>query len=361
MLTDQLFLISIAALTVIVLLVLGMVLYFAARRSHTKASNDPKVARIRFDTLRSSFRQAVELIEGNIASRADRYSIPWIMVLNEGADNRQLPIEQSGVASALSTESASAAAAQGISWHFFDRGVVIDIQGAYLGTPDDDDTSEKPWDEFLGMCRAYRPQRPFDSVVITIPAALLLDDSTDGRLELSKRAKLAHRRLWLAQNRFAMRFAVYVLVTGAEQLQGFSAFARALPEPVRASMLGWSSPYDLATTYQSAWVDEAVGTVVRSVSDISAELFATDAVQHDAGQQLLLPSRIEGLRAQLQLYVDELMRPSAYHEPFFFRGIYLTGDSGPEGKLQPPAPPIPTRCPAGFFPARHGMVAPFQS
>lgn len=328
MLTDQLFLLSIAALTVVVLLVLGMVIFFAARRSHTKNAGDPKVARIRFDSLRSSFRQAVELIESNIASRADRYSIPWIMVLNEGSDNRQLPIEQSGVASALSTESASAAATQGISWHFFDRGVVIDIQGAYLGTPDDEDTSEKPWDEFLGMCRAYRPQRPFDSIVITIPAALLLDDTADGRLELSKRAKLAHRRLWLAQNRFAMRFAVYVVVTGAEQLQGFSAFARALPEPLRASMLGWSSPYDLSTTYQSAWVEDAVNTVVRSVSDVSAELFATDAAQPDAGQQLLLPSRIEGLKTQLQLYVDELMRPSAYHEPFFFRGIYLTGDSG---------------------------------
>lgn len=328
MLTDQLFLISIAVLTLVVLLVLGMVLYFAARRSHAKPSSDPKVARIRFDSLRSSFRQAVELIEGNIASRADRYGIPWIMVLNEGDDHRQLPIEQSGVASALSTESASAAATQGISWHFFDRGVVIDIQGAYLGSPDDHDASEKPWDEFLGMCRAYRPQRPFDSVVITIPAALLLDDSADGRLELSKRAKLAHRRLWLAQNRFAMRFAVYVLVTGAEQLEGFSAFARALPEPLRASMLGWSSPYDLSTTYQPGWVDEAVGTVVRSVSDVSAELFATGTATEGAGPQLLLPSRIEALRSQLQLYADELMRPSAYHEPFFFRGIYLTGDSG---------------------------------
>ncbi|MDN6886982.1 type VI secretion system protein [Variovorax sp. CAN2819] len=328
MLTDQLFLISIAVLTLVVLLVLGMVLYFAARRSHARPSSDPKVARIRFDSLRSSFRQAVELIEGNIASRADRYGIPWIMLLNEGDDHRQLPIEQSGVASALSTESASAAATQGISWHFFDRGVVIDIQGAYLGSPDDDDASEKPWDEFLGMCRAYRPQRPFDSVVITIPAALLLDDSTDGRLELSKRAKLAHRRLWLAQNRFAMRFAVYVLVTGAEQLEGFSAFASALPEPLRASMLGWSSPYDLSTTYQPAWVDEAVGTMVRSVSDVSAELFATGTAPQGTGPQLLLPSRIEALRGQLQLYVDELMRPSAYHEPFFFRGIYLTGDSG---------------------------------
>ena len=32
--------------------------------------------------------------------------------------------------------------------------------------------------------------------------------------------------------------------------------------------------------------------------------------------------------ADVDALVDELMRPSAYHEPFFFRGIYLTGDSG---------------------------------
>ena len=328
MLTDSLFLISIAILTVIVLLVLVMVLYFAARRSNAKPGKSARVARIRFDSLRSSFRQAVELIESNVASRADRYGIPWIMVLNEGDDQRQLPIEQSGVPSALSTEAASAATTQGISWHFFDRGVVIDIQGAYLGSPDDDDASEKPWDEFLGMCRAYRPQRPFDSVVITIPAVLLLDESPEGRLELSRRAKLAHRRLWLAQNRFAMRFALYVLVTGSEQLEGFSAFARGLPEPLRASMLGWSSPHDLSTTYQPVWVDDAMAAIVRSVSDVTAEQFAIEAEPQAAGQQLLLPSRIESMRAQLQLYADELMRPSAYHEPFFFRGIYLTGDSG---------------------------------
>ncbi|MEG2050640.1 MAG: type VI secretion protein IcmF/TssM N-terminal domain-containing protein, partial [Comamonas sp.] len=208
MLMDHLFLISIAVLTLVVVFVLGMVLYFAARRAHAKPSSDPKVARLRFDSLRSSFRQAVELVEGNIANRANRYSVPWVMVLSEGEHHRQLPIAQSGVASALSVESASAAATQGISWSFFDRGIVIDIQGAYLGSPDDEDAAEKPWDEFLGLCRAYRPQRPFDSVVITIPAALLLSDSPDSRLEISRRAKLAHRRLWLAQNRFAMRFAV---------------------------------------------------------------------------------------------------------------------------------------------------------
>jgi type VI secretion system protein ImpL len=327
MLKDNLFLASLALLIVVLLAILALVLYFAIRRAEAKPGSDPKIVKLRFDSLRSSFRQAVELIESNIAARSERYSIPWVLVLNEGMENRQLPIEQSGVASALSTEAASTAAAQGISWHFFDKGVAIDMQGAYLGSPDDEDATQKPWDEFLGLCRNYRPQRPFDSVVITVPAPLLLNSSADALLELGKLAQLAHRRLWLAQNRFAMRFAVYVVVSDCEQIEGFPAFARALPEPMRAGMLGWSSPYDLSTTYQDQWVDQAMDSVVRTVSDTSSELFALDTGHAETARFFLLPSRIDALRDSLKAYIDELMRPSAYHEPFFFRGIYLTGDS----------------------------------
>lgn len=88
--------------------------------------------RLRSDTLRASFRHAVELIEANIATRNERYNIPWVLVLNEGADAGRLPIAQSGVASMLSAESASAASTQGIGWEFFDHGIVIDLQGEYL-------------------------------------------------------------------------------------------------------------------------------------------------------------------------------------------------------------------------------------
>jgi len=252
-----------------------------------------------------------------------------------------LPIEQSGVASALSAEAAMAASAQGISWHFFDRGIVVDIQGAYLGSPDDEDAAEKPWDEFLGLCRKYRPERPFDSVVITVPASLLMDSSPDARLELGKLAKLAHRRLWLAQNRFAMRFAVYVVVSGCEHLEGFAQFSRSLPESVRASMLGWSSPYDLSTTYRAQWVDDAMDAAVKTTTDTSAELFALNASAEDAAKFFLLPSRLDAMRVQLQLYVDELMRPSAYHEPFFLRGMYFTGDSSEAAQKTLPVETLP--------------------
>ena len=326
MLTSDLFLLSLAVLIVVVCTVLGIVVYFAAHGAQNKTTGDRKIVRMRADSLRNAFRQAVELVEGNIASRAERYNVPWILVLNEGDDSRALPIAQSGVASVLSSEAATPAATQGIAWQFFDRGIVIDIKAAYLGSPDEE-TDEKPWDEFLSLCRNYRPQRPFDSVVVTVPATMLLAEDTDARLELVRHAKLAHRRLWLAQNRFAMRFALYVVVTGCESLAGFTSFARALPEPLRASMLGWSSPYDLSETYQASWVETAMTSIERAVSDASAELFTLDTGHLDAREILLLPARIDAIRSQLQLYVDELLRPSAYHEPFFFRGIYLTGDT----------------------------------
>jgi type VI secretion system protein ImpL len=318
---------SLAALIVLVLIVLGFILWIASRPEKENRGQQRRLVKMRNDTLRASFRQAIELIEANIASRAQRLTLPWVLVLNEGAQTASLPLGQSGLSQALSADSTATASAQGISWNFFDKGIVINMLGAYLGTPDSEDDTERPWEEFLSLCRDYRPERPFDSLVVTVPVDLLMSSDPNARLELSRLAKLANRRLWKAQNRFAMRFSVYVMVSGCERLPGFSAFARALPEELRKSMLGWSSPFEITASYQESWVNQAVDHTVQTLSDTSAELYVLN-LEGDNAPYFLLPGQIDGLRPQLQLYVDELMRPSTYHEPFLMRGIYFTGDAG---------------------------------
>ena len=318
---------SLLALVVLVLIVLGFILWVASRPEKENRGQAKRLVRMRNDTLRASFRQAVELIEANIAGRSQRLTLPWVLVLNEGAEPDPLPIGHSGIAQALSADTTASAAAQGISWNFFDKGIVINMLGAYLGTPDSDDDTERPWDEFLSLCRDYRPERPFDSLVVTVPVDLLISSDPNARLELSRLAKLANRRLWKAQNRFAMRFSVYVMVSGCERLPGFAPFARALPEAMRKSMLGWSSPFEITTSYQENWVDQAVDHTVQTLSDTSAELYVLN-LDGDSSPYFLLPGQIDSLRSQLQLYVNELMRPSTYHEPFLMRGIYFTGDAG---------------------------------
>ncbi len=327
-LKDQLSLVVLLALILLVLGVLALVVRAATRNEEEHKRQGRQIPRLHSDTLRSSFRQAIELIEANLASRAQRYGLPWVLVLDEGDGSGTLPLAQSGISSALGTDASACAATPGLDWNFFDKGVVIAVQGRYLGGGEqDEDRTEQPWDEFLGLCRGYRPERPFDALVLTIPAALLMNPHPDARLELVRLAKRANRRIWLAQNRFAMRLGLYLCVSGAEHIPGFSAFARALPTAQRGGMLGWSSPYDLATSYQPAWVDEALAQTCRTIVDASAELYAAAPGSDIATDYFLLPSRLQALQSPLRLYVDELMRPSSYHEPFILRGLYFCGEA----------------------------------
>ncbi|MGI4859971.1 MAG: hypothetical protein ACRYHA_24210, partial [Janthinobacterium lividum] len=94
MLSSNLFLLSLGALALVVASILGFVLYFAAKNPHAKPHAAPRNVRLRYDSLRASFREAVELIEANIAARGERYGVPWVLVLNEGVDAGRLPVAQ---------------------------------------------------------------------------------------------------------------------------------------------------------------------------------------------------------------------------------------------------------------------------
>ncbi len=280
--------------------------------------------------LKSSFREAVARIEQNIADHGKRYDIPWIVLLHDGSAATRPAIEDCGLTRMLAgdapADSENGASAGDVPrWHLFDRGVVVELSAEQLDDPSAIDLHEKRWEEFVQLCGQYRPQRPLDSIVISVPAGLLADRTPEGRERLRLKADAASRRIWIAQNRYAMRFAVYVVISGCEDLPGFGDFAQALPPSMQDSMLGWSSPYQPAALYQPGWVTQAFDQVEQNVADSSAELFASNALVSSPTDIFLLPSRIASMRAGMAEYLDELMRPNAYHEPFFLRGLYFSG------------------------------------
>ena len=329
---DSLALAGLLVAVLLMLLLLALVLSAARREGGAvKDTAAGKLQRQHGESVRLSFRKAVQLIEKNLAARAERYNLSWTLLLDEGAGTG-LPLLESGLPSALSADSSSAASAQGVAWNFFDKGVVVQLSADHLGSPDDP-AGNGIWDAFLGLCRAYRPQRPFDAIVIALPCAALLQADAAGQLALAERAKAIHRRLWLAQNRLAMRFPIHLVLSSCEEVPGFAALGAALPETQRRAILGWASPYELVTPFRSSWIDSAMDEVNRTVADACAELSALEVGAADSSAYMLLPGELERLRAGLKLFCDELMRPSAYHESFLLRGIYLSGDCSPEAVL----------------------------
>ncbi|MEM8513747.1 type VI secretion system protein ImpL [Massilia sp. MP_M2] len=326
-------LLALAALFMLALLAL---VFLAARRGGKDGAASVKALRLlSASAVRRSFGRAVKLIERNLATRAERYNLSWTVLLNESA-GALLPLHASGLQSALSEEAGMRAAAQGLDWQFFDQGVVIQLRSAYLGAADVDGV----WDDLIGHCRKYRPQRPLDCVVLAIPAAQLLDGGPDSQLQLLARAKSLHRRLWLAQNRLALRFPVHVVISECETIPGFASFAAALPDATQRSILGWASPHELVAPYRSQWIDSAIGQVGAAIADSCAELCALESGDSDSSAYFLLASDVERLRPGLALFCDELMRPSVYHESFLLRGVYLTGDCSAAALLRAAGGPV---------------------
>lgn len=320
----------------LLILLTVLLLWYVVRLARKRALAQPAAAaheaqRRSLASLRWSFSSAITHIEATLASRWRRYRIPWIMLLGEAGSGKSTLIECSGIDRALNVAT-GAVQHVGVSWNYFNRGVVLDVAGEYLRPAAGGD--DQSWQTLLRLTEKYRHQRPVDGVVVTLCASDLLAAMRSSAEELVHKGDLMHRRLWQAQNRFGIRFPVYVVVTQCDRIAGFSSFARTLPQRLRDDMLGWSNPYDFEAGYQSDWVGHAVDSIVQDIFAIQAELLAAGRAADDLDAFVLFPSALSALREGLRAYLDQLFRPSAYHETFYFRGIYLTGDAGPAAQAE---------------------------
>ena len=326
------YIIGVAILILLTILLLWYVVRLARKRAAAQSTRESEApTRRSVSVLRWSFASAIAHIEANLASRWRRYRIPWIMLVGESGAGKSTLIESSGIDRAYKV-AAGTVQHVGVGWNYFNRGVVLDIAGEYLGGGVGG--SDHPWQTLLHLTEKYRPQRPIDGVVVAVSAMDLLAVSRSSTDKLAQQGELVHRRLWQAQSRFGVRFPVYLVVTQCDRIPGFTSFARALPAHLRDGMLGWSNPNDFEAGYQSDWAQKGVNSIVQDISAVQAELLAAGRVADDADAFVLFPSELAALHQGLRAYLDQLFRPSAYHETFYFRGIYLTGDAGQVAKAE---------------------------
>lgn len=275
--------------------------------------------------IQRSFRRGIRRLRGYVSGWQHRYKVPWFLLAG-AAGSRDLDL-LAGAGLGLPfgeppmTES-------GCTWWFFDRGVVLDVDGDLLLRADGSSSDERGWRTLLRLLQKHRPQRPIDGMVLTVSCAELQAAAAGGSeamADLERRASRLYTSLWQTQRQLGVRFPVYVLVTGCERVQGFCALAEALPAPLRDGILGWSSPYSVDTAYRAGWVDEAVKTLGRRLDRVQLELLSEAPEGADVDEIFLFPGALRQLAEPLRLWLDNLFKPSAYHESMLLRGLYFCG------------------------------------
>lgn len=294
--------------------------------------------------LKASFIRALRLLKRYVTGKDYRYRIPWFLMIGEVRSGKTTLLANTGLNLPLGMTSEQVyGTKQGLNWSFFDRAVVMDVAGDYILREDGETSNNRSWNAITRLLQKYRPERPLDGIILTIPSTDLIGAqhlTPEHRLRLERKASALYKKLWQAQKILGMSFPVYVIVTKCDEITGFKSLCNELPEPLREDIFGWSSPYTLETAYNSSWVNEAFQNLYRYLFQVQIEVFAERNEVQDGDGLFMLPSEMQRMRAPLQVYLDHIFKESSYHNSFFFRGLYFCGDG--EGASLPLKQPLLT-------------------
>ena len=332
-------------LLVVLLLVLGIIFLYLVIRKARRSAAASETALVAAETsdqeqlslaassvgLKLSFSKAMRRIRAY--GKGSRYGVPWYLMIGETHSGKTTLLSNTGMELLSNApDEQQTGVKQGLNWFFFDRGIVLDVAGDLVLRADGATSNVGGWNHFTKLLRRYRPQRPLDGIILTIPCSDLVgaaSQSPEFKLKLERKAQSLYSKLADAQKRLGLSLPVYVLITKCDEVTGFKTLCHELPER-RDEMFGWSSPYTREIAYRAEWVTEAFQNLHNYLFQLQIEIFAGRMRVTDSDEFFMLPSEIRSMRRPLQIYLDQIFKESAYHEPFFLRGIYFCGDSADE-------------------------------
>ena len=292
--------------------------------------------------LRKSFATAMRQLRARAGRRA-RYETPWFLLL--GADGSRPRDFLSDLGMSLPfgpPPEMLPASGTGCNWWFFDGAIVLETGGAYMLREGGAGTDERGWRTLLRLLQKHRPERPVDGVILTVSCLELLEARRQGRAgmaEIERRTSLLYRKLSDAQRTLGIRFPLYLVVTGCERLPGFDSFCTAVPQALQDDIFGWSSPYNIETSFHEGWVDEAFASIGQRLDELRLEVFAEGSEIADPDELYLFPGTIQALKEPLRAVLKEVASASTYLGSMMLRGFYFCGAA--QSAVRPPEPAAP--------------------
>ncbi|MDY7562605.1 type VI secretion system membrane subunit TssM [Pseudomonas sp. CCC3.2] len=193
--------------------------------------------------LRKLFKKAVRTLKTASLYRGKserwRSELPWYLVIGPKSSGKSSLLKHSGLDFPLNNISneigSESAVANFCEWYFGEHGVLIDTAARYL-THNPGTVESHSWITLLGLLRARRRNRPLNGLIITVPMELLEKDA-EGLMSL---ANSVRERLKDIRKQLRVDLPVYLVISKADQVQGFEAFFEHLSREESDQVLGAS-------------------------------------------------------------------------------------------------------------------------
>lgn len=266
---------------------------------------------------RRKWREGVDKLT---RSKISLYELPWYIILGEPGGGKTMTLLNSGMDFPLGKdELAGFGGTRNYNWWFTNTAVILDTAGR-LVFEQEGTTDRHEWEAFLRLLKKRR-RCPINGVIVALPADKLMSDTPEQR-HLS--ATIIRDRLRQIQTNLDVRFPVFLLITKADLVAGFTEFFNHLDSVQRNQLFGWSRPGDFDAPFDPREFDEDFEQLYGQLHELRLPFLSRPAGAVEIGWIYTFPEALRCLKDRVQDYIDVLFSRNIFAEPLFFRGFYFT-------------------------------------
>ena len=203
-----------------------------------------------------------------------------------------------------------------------DEAVLLDTAGRY--TTDDVETDRGAWLGLLDLLKLYRPRQPLHGAIVTLSVYDLLHWTDD---EIARYAGQVRERITEMRERLGQRLPLYLVVTRADLLAGFSEFFAQLETEQRAQAWGFTfatSEVHADPRRLGERVDEELELLERRLYALLPARLQEERDLQRRGAIYRFPQQFHGMRPLIGTFLDAAFGVgwTAPERPLL-RGLYL--------------------------------------
>ena len=257
--------------------------------------------------------------------------LPWYLVIGTPGAGKTTALANAGLSFPLADILGQRpvqgfAGTRSCDWWFTSEAVLVDTAGRYTTQDSDAAADGAAWLGLLDLLKFHRPEQPLNGVVVTISLADLASQSLVDR---HIAADALNWRLTEIEARLGISVPVYVVLTKADRLTGFSEFFAALTEEERKQVWGITFPAGnpAGAVGNTTWAAGFSARFERLAQRLEHRLFERLTAEPDPLARALIagfPQQIASLRPVLTEFLILALQPAERGRRSHLRGVYIT-------------------------------------
>ena len=272
------------------------------------------IGALKIGPIMNSFFQVMRILKQSTFERNWRYRLPFYLMLGP---------EKSGKSTLLNGLSLMHLPGEKTihenTWHLFDSGVIFEVPSNIFFEKDG-----TFWNFLLKVFTYFRPRRPLDGVIMTIPAEWL---DNNHQIEISHYAREAVFKISTLQNVINFRVPIYLIVTKADTISGFSDFCSEFSPSEKGQIVGWSSTEKLDSGIQSNWMENALNEVSTGLRKASLSFARTCKISPTLKNAIFIKTGVDAIIKDLHDFIAILMKQRDETLYLCLRGIYFVAQN----------------------------------